>query len=179
VKKIEKEGAGVGRRAMLSGSAKLVAASTAAAVLPSGAPAEGVQRKKPGRAHVKHLNPATMAPARGYTPVVAVTGGRTIYVSGQIPVDRTGAIVGVGNLRAQTQQVFENIKAGLEAAGASFGDVIKLNIYVLDVSQVQVVRDVRDAFVDVTRPPASTLVEVRRLVREEFLIEVDAIANVA
>jgi reactive intermediate/imine deaminase len=111
--------------------------------------------------------------------VVEVTGGRTIYVSGQIPVDKSGAIVGAGNLRAQTQQVFENIKAGLEAAGATFGDVIKLNIYMLDVSQVQVVRDVRDKFVDTARPPASTLVEVRRLVREEFLIEIDAVASVA
>jgi enamine deaminase RidA (YjgF/YER057c/UK114 family) len=89
----------------------------------------------------------------------------------------TGALVGAGDLGAQTRQVFENIKAALEAAGASFADVIKLNIYMLDVSQVQVVRDIRDKYVDTTHPPASTLVEVRRLVRDEFLIEIDVVAN--
>jgi len=174
VKKIEKKGAGVSRRAVLANSGILVAATAAMA---SEAPA--AQRKKAGRSHVKYLNPPTLAPAKGYTPVVEVTGGRTIYVSGQIPVDKSGALVGVGNLRAQTQQVFENLKAGLAAAGATFADVIKLNIFMLDVSQVQVVRDVRDTFVDTAHPPASTLVEVRRLVREEFLIEIDAVASVA
>jgi enamine deaminase RidA (YjgF/YER057c/UK114 family) len=175
----------VPRREVLSNSAKLVLASTAAAMAPAETSAgvapklnDTPQKEGSGRRHVRHLNPATMAPAKGYTPVVDVTGGRTIYISGQVPVDRSGAVVGVGDLRAQTRQVFENIKAGLEAAGATFADVIKLNFFVLDVSQVQVVRDVRDLYVDTKRPPASTLVEVRRLVRDEFLIEVDAIASV-
>ena len=78
----------------------------------------------------------------------------------------------------QTRQVFENIRTALGEAGATFADVAKLTYYVLDASQVQVVRDVRDTFIDTGLPPASTLVEVRRLVREEFLIEVDAVANV-
>ncbi len=167
----------VPRRTVLSGSAKLVVASTAAAMSVAGR--GDASQKGSGRPHVRHLNPKTMAPAKGYTPVVEVTGGRTIYVSGQVPVDKTGALVGAGDLRAQTRQVFENVKAGLEAAGASFADVVKLSFYVVDAAQVQTVRDVRDTYVDTARPPASTLVEVRRLVREEFLIEVDAIASVA
>jgi enamine deaminase RidA (YjgF/YER057c/UK114 family) len=185
VNSAKKKGTRVPRRTVLSGSAKLVVAATAAAMLPAEAaadrtsgPSDGSQRETTGRSHIKHVNPATMAAAKGYTPVVEATGGRTIYVSGQVAVDRTGAVVGTGNLRAQTQQVFENLKAGLEAVGAGFADVVKLNIYVLDISQVQVVRDVRDKYVDTARPPANTLVEVRKLVREEFLIEIDAVANV-
>jgi reactive intermediate/imine deaminase len=165
-----KKGAGVPRRRVLSGSAKLVAATAGGAMLS----VDASQRDR-----IKRVNPPTVAPARGYTHVVEVTGGRTVYVSGQVALDRTGAIVGKGDLRAQAQQVFENLKACLEASGASFADVVKLNIFVLDASQVQVVRDVRDKYVDTAHPPASTLVEVRRLVRDEFLIEIDAIANVA
>jgi reactive intermediate/imine deaminase len=180
-----KRGAGVPRRTLLSGSAKLVAATTAAAMLPAeaaqvGTPqGHGVGPGAAARPRVTHISPTTTAPAKGYTPVVEVAGGRTIYVSGQVAVDRAGAVVGKGDLRAQTQQVFENLKACLEAAGATFADVVKLNIYVLDASQVQVVRDVRDKYVDTARPPASTLVEVRRLVREEFLVEIDAVASAA
>lgn len=154
-------------------------------MLPAEASARGVpepnetsQRDKAGRSHITYLNPATMPAAKGYTQVVEVTGGRTLYISGQVALDRAGAVVGVGDLHAQTRQVFENIKAALEAAGASFSDVVKLNIYVLDASQVQIVRDVRDKYVDTGHPPASTLVEVRRLVRDDLLIEIDAVASV-
>jgi enamine deaminase RidA (YjgF/YER057c/UK114 family) len=120
-----------------------------------------------------------MPAAKGYTQLIEVTGGRIIYLSGQVALDRSGRLVGSGDLRAQTQQVFENIKAGLEAVGAGFGDVIKLNFYVVDASQVQIVRDVRDKYVNTAQPPASTLVEVRRLAREDFLIEVEAVASTA
>jgi enamine deaminase RidA (YjgF/YER057c/UK114 family) len=132
----------------------------------------------PASPRLRHLNPATLATPRGYTHVVDVTGGRTIYISGQVALDRAGEIVGAGDLRAQTQQVFQNLKAALEAAGATFVDVVKFGIFMLDATQVQAVRDVRDTFVDVKTPPASTLVEVRRLARPEFLIEIEAIANV-
>lgn len=128
--------------------------------------------------HVTFVNPATLAAPRGYTQVVEVVGGRTIYVSGQVALDPHGAIVGIGDLEAQTRQVFENLRAALASAEACFADVVKLTIYLLDATAVQTVRDVRDEFVDVTNPPASTLVEVRRLVREEYLIEIEAIASV-
>jgi enamine deaminase RidA (YjgF/YER057c/UK114 family) len=183
---MRKSSKGIPRRKLLSGSAKLVAASAAATVLPAETfagrgpePDGSSQRDKTGQPHIKYLNPPTVAAPRGYTQVVEVTGGRTIYISGQVALDRSGKVVGAGNLRAQTQQAFENIKAALEAAGASFADVIKLNYYVLDASQAQVVREVRDKYVNVANPPASTLVEVRRLVREEFLIEIEAVASIA
>jgi enamine deaminase RidA (YjgF/YER057c/UK114 family) len=208
----------VGRRQVLTGSARLVAASaaatllllpgtvtaaataataaTAAAAAATAAAADGetaasragagsrdargstMSTTSPETPRLRHLNPPTLATPRGYTHVVDVTGGRTIYVSGQVAIDRAGEIVGANDVRAQTQQVFQNLKAALDAAGAGFADVVKLGIYMLDASQVQVVRDVRDTFVDVKAPPASTLVEVRRLARPEFLIEIEAIANV-
>jgi enamine deaminase RidA (YjgF/YER057c/UK114 family) len=152
----------------------LMAASAAAVVLPAAAGA-----KTPAPSRIRHVNPGTLATPRGYSHAVDVTGGRTIYISGQVAVDRGGAVVGAGNLRAQAQQVFENLKSALDAAGATFADVVKLTFYMLDATQVQVVRDVRDTFIKPDAAPASTLVEVRRLVREEFLIEIDAIANVS
>ena len=169
------------RRRVLSGTAGVVLASTAAS-LPTQA-LHAIEPNQPATgsataAHLTHRNPDALAAPRGYTHVVSAVGARTVYVSGQVSLDRAGALVGKADLRAQAQQVFENIKVALTAAGASFTDVVKLTYYVLDASQVQVVREIRDAFVDASRPPASTLVEVRRLVREEFLIEVDAIASV-
>lgn len=122
------------------------------------------------------INPATLPKSPGLTHVVEVTEGRTVYTSGQVALDRSGNIVGRGDFRAQTHQVFENIKAALEAVGATFKDVVKLNVYVVDISQLQVFREVRDKFVNTEDPPASTVVEVRRLARDEFLIEIEATA---
>jgi enamine deaminase RidA (YjgF/YER057c/UK114 family) len=102
--------------------------------------------------------------------------GSTIYISGQVALDQSGNLVGPDDLRAQTQQVFTNLKAALEAAGADFNHVVKLSYYLLDISQIQIVREARDQFVNAQSPPASSAVEVRRLVRDDFLIEVDAIA---
>jgi reactive intermediate/imine deaminase len=126
----------------------------------------------------RFINPPGLAAPRGYSHVADTKGGRTIYVAGQVSLDKSGNIVGQGNFRAQTEQVFENIKTALEAAGASFKDVVKLNYYLNDTSDIIAVREVRDKYVNTTSPPASTLVAVKRLVREEFLIEVEAIAVV-
>lgn len=125
---------------------------------------------------MRFINPPTLPKTPGYTQVVEVTKARMIYISGQIALDRSGTVVGRGDFRAQTQQVFENIEAALEAVGATFKDVVKLNIYVVDISQVPTLREVRDKFVNMDSPPASVLVEVRKLVRDEFLIEIEATA---
>ena len=125
---------------------------------------------------VRFLNPSSMPQSVGYTQVVEVTSSKLLYLSGQIAINPAGQIVGVGDLHAQTQQVFENLKAGLVAAGATFEHVVKLQLYLLDIRQIQVVRDVRDRYINMQFPPASTAVEVRRLFRDELLIEIDAIA---
>ena len=127
---------------------------------------------------VRFLNPPVMPPAAGYSHVAEVTGGRLTFVSGQVAVDRAGNLVGPGDIAAQARQVFTNLKTALEAAGTDFAHVVKLTFYLVDISKIALVRGIRDEFVDTEHPPASTAVEVRRLVREEFLIEVDAVAVV-
>jgi enamine deaminase RidA (YjgF/YER057c/UK114 family) len=122
-------------------------------------------------------NPSAMPPPRGYSHLVEVPPRqRLLYLSGQVPLDSAGNLVGRGDFRAQARQVFENIRLGLAAAGASFADVVKLNYYVLDIGQLPVLREVRDQYVNPTAPPASTLVEVRRLFRDDVLLEVEAVA---
>jgi enamine deaminase RidA (YjgF/YER057c/UK114 family) len=112
----------------------------------------------------------------GYTHAVEVRGGRTVYVSGQVALDRDGKLVGPGDMRAQTVQVFENLRSILASLGGDFGDVVKLTYYVLDAGQVTIVREVRQQVLDAERLPASTFVEVGRLAREDFLVEIEAIA---
>ncbi len=126
--------------------------------------------------NVHFLNPPTLAPPPGYTHVVTVTNARMIYVAGQVALDPAGNLVGPGDFRAQARQVFENIKAALESVGAGFDDVIKLNIYLVDFGHLATLREIRDAYVNVQRPPASTAVQVSRLAREEFLLEIEAMA---
>ena len=133
----------------------------------------GKSRMKP---KVRFINPTKLAKPPGYTHVVEVTGGRTIYIAGQIALDSSGNIVGRGDFRAQTERVFANLKTALEFVGGDFKDVIKLNIYVTDISQLAALREVRDKYVNTATPPASTLVEVRKLAREELMIEIEAIA---
>jgi reactive intermediate/imine deaminase len=128
---------------------------------------------------LRFIDPPTLPKPVGYTQVVEAAGARTVYVSGQVALDASGSVVGQGDVRAQAQQVFANLQAALAAAGASFDDVVKLSVFVLDIAQLPAVREVRDQYVNRAHPPASTAVEVRRLARDEFLIEVEAIAVLA
>jgi enamine deaminase RidA (YjgF/YER057c/UK114 family) len=123
-------------------------------------------------------NPSDLPHPMGYSHVAEVTGGKTIYISGQVALDSAGNLVGPNDLRAQTQQVFANLKTALQAVGADFNSVVKLNFYLLDITQMPIVRDVRDQFINAQNPPTSSAVEVRRLVRDSFLIEIDAVAVV-
>jgi enamine deaminase RidA (YjgF/YER057c/UK114 family) len=123
--------------------------------------------------------PAGLATPRGYTHAVVVPSGtRLVVISGQVALDSAGRIVGAGSMTAQATQVFENLKAALAGVGATFKDVVKLNTYVTNIGQSQAFRDVRDKYVNTDAPPASTLIEVRRLFRTEFIVEVEAIVAV-
>ena len=124
----------------------------------------------------RFINPETLSKANGYTHVVETRGGRTVYISGQISLDSHGNIVGINDFESQTRQVFRNVKNALEAVGMSFDQVVKLGLYVTDVSNVVTLRRLRDEFVNTSQPPASTLVQVAALVRPELLVEVEAIA---
>ena len=105
------------------------------------------------------LNPPGLAPTNGWTHVVTSTGGKTIHVSGQVSIDERGQVVGKGDLKAQTEQTFANLDVALKAAGASFRDVVKMNLYVVGLKPelVPTVREVRARYVNREGPPASTL----------------------
>ena len=124
----------------------------------------------------RFLSPETLAPPFGYSHVVDAPASRIIYISGQVPLGTDGQLVGQGDFEAQTRQVFQNLSAALEAADASWADVVKLNYFLRDVGQIASVRAIRDEHVDTERPPASTLVEVSGLFRDDVLIEIEAVA---
>lgn len=128
--------------------------------------------------NVRFSSPATIAPAFGYSHVAEVVSGRLIYLAGQVPLDLEGKLVGQDDLQAQIRQTFENIKAVLESVGANFNNVVKLTYYMLDISQIVKVREIRDQYVNTAQPPVSTALEVRRLFQEGILIEIEAIAVV-
>ncbi|ADV66861.1 RidA family protein [Deinococcus maricopensis] len=114
--------------------------------------------------------------APGYSHVAEVRGGRTVYVSGQIAVDAQGRVVGEGDFRAQARQVFENLRVALAAVGLTFDAVVKLTFFLTDFAHLAAMREVRDEFVNTAAPPASSAVQVSRLVHEALLIEVEAVA---
>ena len=124
----------------------------------------------------RFLNPPTMPQPFGYSQVVETHGGRTIYISGQVALDSLGNLVGLNDLQTQTTQVFQNLDAALAAVGASFHQIVKLTYFLVDISQIALVRTVRDQYINTQQPPASSAVEVRRLFRDDLLIEVEAVA---
>jgi len=131
------------------------------------------------RAQIKRTSPPTLSTPTGYTHVVEVAGAaRTVYIAGQVAFDKNGQVVGKGDMKAQTEQVYKNLDAALAAAGASFTDVVKMNTYITDMSQAQVTRDVRAQYFGETLP-ASTLVQVVALARPELMIEIEVIAAIA
>jgi reactive intermediate/imine deaminase len=125
---------------------------------------------------VQLINPPSLPTVPGYSQVVTVTGGDLIFIAGQVSLDASGAVVGAGDFAAQARQTFQNLMGALAAAGASATSVIKLTTFVTDMSQLATFRAVRDQFLDPAHLPASTLVQVSRLFRPEFLIEIEAIA---
>lgn len=110
----------------------------------------------------KFVNPKMLPATFGYTHVVDVRNSRTIYVSGQIALNKEGNVVGVGDLALQTKQVFENIKIALEAVELNFNDVVKLTFFLTDISKMPIVREIRDQYINTTNPPASSVVEVSK-----------------
>jgi 2-iminobutanoate/2-iminopropanoate deaminase len=117
-------------------------------------------------------------PLGDYSHAWTVTGAKLIYVAGQVSVDMSGNPVGLGDIAMQTRTVLENLKKVLEGAGANLEDVIKLNIYVTNMTDyLQETRNIRREFFSGDFP-ASTLVEVKSLARPEFMVEIEAVAAV-
>ena len=128
----------------------------------------------------KFINPPTLATPRGYTHVVTATGGKMVFIAGQVAWDTKGEIVGKGDLRAQATQVYENLKAALAAAGATFTDVVKMNTYIVNfkAADLPVIREVRAKYFLQENVPASTLVGVQALAVDGLLVEIEVIAMV-
>ena len=104
-----------------------------------------------------------------------------VYVSGQVSSDASGKLIGAGDFGAQVEQVFANLKLAVEAAGGTMADIVKLNYYViaeLDQASVPKLRPIRDRYINVEKPPASTFVVVSRLMRPGWLIEIEAVAAI-
>ena len=129
-----------------------------------------------GEASFQLSVPGTMPRSLGYSQIATVSSGRIVFIAGQVALDVNGKVVGQGDIQVQARQVFENLRAALEYVGGSFRNVIKLNSYFIDISGLASFRTVRDDYVNVANPPVSTAVEVPRLFRPEFLLEVEAVA---
>jgi 2-iminobutanoate/2-iminopropanoate deaminase len=112
-----------------------------------------------------------------YTQAVVATGPRTIYCSGQIPLDpATGELVGIGDLSAQTHRIMQNLRAVLEAAGASLDAVVKTTIFLTDLASFAEVNEAYGSYFS-GAPPARSTVEVAGLPRGAQ-VEIDAVAVV-
>ena len=129
-------------------------------------------------AQTEFLKPEGLAPTTSYSHVVVASPGKMVFIAGQVANDKQGKLVGKDDLRAQATQIFENLKTALAAADATFDDVVKINWYVKGYKPeyLPILREVRSAFVNKDKPPASTLVGVAALFQDDYLLEVDAVA---
>jgi enamine deaminase RidA (YjgF/YER057c/UK114 family) len=124
----------------------------------------------------RHVQPTTVHPTVGYTHAV-VTEGALVHVSGQVAFDRDRKLVGPGDIAAQAEQTYANLKAVLEAAGSGLERVVKMVVYITDPRFVEAVRAARGKYL--SEPyPASTLVVVSGLAAPEFLVEIEATATI-
>lgn len=132
------------------------------------------------KGQVEYINPETLHQNPAFTNVVTVSSPvKTVYVGGQNAVDTSGAVVGKGDFKAQSEQILKNIQACLEAGGAQWEHVVKMNIYVV---QGQSLQDGFAAFQTIggnrSNPPAVSVLFVPGLAHPDFLAEIDAIAVV-
>ena len=132
------------------------------------------------RGHVEHLNPEGLSQNPAFTNVVVISGPmRTIYIGGQDAVDASGQIVGIGDIGAQTAQVFANMQIALEAAGAGLEHVVKWNILIVEGQPLEPgFAEFQRVWGERANPPVITAAFVSALANPEFLVEMDAIAVV-
>lgn len=127
---------------------------------------------------IRAVNPANSRIPR-VSQAVLVESGKLLFLSGHVPVREDGVVVGPA-LEAQLEQVFLNLKATLDVAGANFTNVVRITIYVRDLaeSDLATIRTVRDRHINLDRPPASALIGVAALYDPDVRVEIDAIAAI-
>ena len=135
-------------------------------------------RTGPEPAGTRYINPGTLAALPGFTHAVRI--GSTLYVSGEVALDSTGRLVGVGDLRAQAAQAFANLATVLRIGGTTPADVAKLTIYVVNYSpkDLETIRAAAPEFFPQRNPPAGTVIGVESLPQDGLLIAVDATAAI-
>jgi enamine deaminase RidA (YjgF/YER057c/UK114 family) len=133
---------------------------------------------QPGR--VEHLYPESLPRNPAFTNVIAVSGAvKTVYIGGQDAIDASGAIVGKGDLAAQTEQILANVQACLAAAGAGMEHVVKWNVLIVQGQPLLPGFEVfQRVWGDRPNPPAITSAFVAGLAHHDFLAEIDAVAVV-
>jgi enamine deaminase RidA (YjgF/YER057c/UK114 family) len=129
---------------------------------------------------IEHPTPQGLLVNPAYSQVVVATGRRTVYTAGQISIDEHGELVGAGDLAAQTTQAMHNVGLALAAAGADFGNVVKITIYVVNYRPElrAIIGKARAPFFAAGQPPASTLIGVTALALPDWLVEIEAVAVV-
>lgn len=126
--------------------------------------------------NLRFFNPDTIAKPPGYSHVVEMTGpGRIVYFAGQLGIDKSGKMP--ADFAGQVAQAFENLRLALAAVGATFEQVVKVNNYIVDITgNIGAFRDVRNKYINLSAPPASTTIGVPALARDGALFEVEAVA---
>jgi 2-iminobutanoate/2-iminopropanoate deaminase len=109
---------------------------------------------------------------------IVEASGRLLFISGMTARNVEGGITGVGDITAQTHQVCQNLKAAVEAAGGTLDDIVRVDVYVRNMEDFDAIHAVRRQYFTGT-PPASTMVEVSKFVKKDYLIEINAIAVLA
>ena len=128
----------------------------------------------------RFINPPGLKPLGMYSNVACARGGTVVFISGQVSADSQGKVVGKGDIEAQAVQVFENLKLALEAAGGTFEDVLKLTVFIRNLTPEarKAVMGVRSRYISAANPPAATMVGIDRLVEDDLLVEIEAVAVV-
>jgi len=122
------------------------------------------------------VNPWSWQDQFGYSQAWRVDGAQSVvFLAGQVPLSPDGKLVGEGDFVAQCRQVFENLQAVLHEAGATFDNVVKVTVYLPDITNLQAYREVKSEFVT-GRQPASTAIEVKGLAFPGLMVEVEAVA---
>ncbi len=127
----------------------------------------------------EYINPEAVSKPANYTHVVVARPGRVVFLSGQVPIDKDGNVVGAGDLAAQAEKVFQNLQACLASVGATFADVTKLTTFIVGYQAARdrpLIGAARQKYLPATNPPASTLVGVQALASPDIMIEIEATA---
>ena len=146
-----------------------------AAQHPAAQPPEAQHQAVQHRAVQHYVQPDGLPPGNGYSHAVAARGP-LLVISGQVPADAQGRVVGAGDPVAQARQVFANLSAALAAAGATMAQVVKLTVFLTDLADLGAFRQVRDEYLAGGPRPASSLVQVAGLVHPDFRLEIEALA---